>query len=313
MVDLATMRRLVEAVRPDAHLVLLGDPDQLASVESGAVLGEIARGAADAPDHPVARGVVTLQHSFRFDRRGGIGGLAHAIRTGDAPAALEVLAEGGQARWLDRPPMGRLGAALDASVRRGFATLCQAPEPATAVAALDAYRVLCAHRRGPWGVERWNSLIERSLADASLLVPTPGYYPRRPVLVTANDYRLELFNGDQGLTLPGERGLRVMFPQGQGLRSVTPSRLADGVTVFALSVHKSQGSEFQRVVVVLPEPGSPLLTRELLYTAITRARQGVEVVGDPDALVQAIGTPVRRSSGLRDRLFAAVSPEPAAS
>ena len=307
MVDLAMMRRLAQAVRPDAHLVLLGDRHQLASVESGAVLGEVARGALGHPEHPLARGVVQLQHSFRFDDAGGIGGLAHAVRTGDVAKALRVLDEGHDVRWMPRPAPHRLGSALEALVRQGFEPLCEGRSPQAAVAALDQFRVLCAHRRGPWGVESLNGQIERALADGRLLAPGPGWYPQRPVLVTSNDYRLELFNGDQGVTVATPSGLRAVFPTEGGVRSVAPSRLADVQTVFALSVHKSQGSEFERVVVVLPEVGSPLLTRELLYTAITRARKQVVVVGEPASLRAAIDTPVVRMSGLQAKLYGAAA------
>ena len=171
--------------------------------------------------------------------------------------------------------------------------------------ALGRFRLLCAHRRGPWGVEVLNPLIEGALGRAGLLAPTSGWYARRPILVTSNDYRLELFNGDQGVVMPGPRGLAAVFPRGDGVRMLSASRLAEVQTVFALSVHKSQGSEFDDVVVVLPEVGSPLLARELLYTAVTRARRRVTVVGEPAAVRAAVATPVVRMSGLADKVFAA--------
>lgn len=297
MVDLALMRRLVEAVRPDAHLVLLGDRNQLASVESGAVLGEVV-GAAQQPGSPIADSVALLTHSFRFD--GAIGALAEAVRTGDVGAALAVLRAGGPVTWLDRPASRALQGPVGDTVAAGFRGLLRSDTPAEALDALGQFRVLCAHRRGPWGVETLNHTIEQRLAPLGL-APSSAWYARRPVMVTANDYRQQLFNGDQGVAMPGPSGLRVTMA-GEGGRSLSPSRLADVETVFALSIHKSQGSEYEHVMVVLPEASSPLLSRELLYTAITRARSQLTIVGGEEELAAAIRRPLSRTSGLAQRL-----------
>ena len=169
-----------------------------------------------------------------------------------------------------------------------------------ALAALERHRVLCGHRRGPYGVARWSREIERWLAEAvPELAEHDEWYPGRPVLVTANDYDTGLYNGDTGVVVATADGPRVAFP---GRALLAPSRLAEVATVHAMTVHRGQGSQFARVTVVLPPAESPLLTRELLYTAVTRARTFVRVVGSEAAVRAAVGRPVSRASGLRHRL-----------
>jgi exodeoxyribonuclease V alpha subunit len=209
----------------------------------------------------------------------------------------------GAERWPRGAPH-RFEGAVAARLLEGYRPLLEAADAAAALAALGRFRLLCAHRRGAWGVDGLNLAVERLLRRDGLAA-SDGWYPRRPVLVTANDDRQELFNGDQGVTMPGPNGLRVWFPGGdQGLRPLSPARLTDVETVFALSIHKSQGSEFDEVMVVLPPPGSPLVTRELLYTAITRAKHRITVVGEPEAIAEAIRRPVQRDSGLEAQLLA---------
>ncbi|MCW2722654.1 ATP-binding domain-containing protein, partial [Pseudonocardia sp.] len=168
-----------------------------------------------------------------------------------------------------------------------------------ALAALERHRVLCAHRRGPWGVARWTGEIERWLGGTGADGP---WYPGRPVLVTANDYDTGLFNGDTGVVVERPEGLRVAFARGGPPTLHPPSRLSEVATVHAMTVHRGQGSQFRRVTVVLPPAESPLLTRELLYTAVTRAREFVRIVGTEDAVRAAVERPVARASGLRQRL-----------
>jgi exodeoxyribonuclease V alpha subunit len=317
MVSLTLMARLLEAVRPGARLVLVGDPDQLASVEAGAVLGDLARapGRADpaldaalrdlgvAAGAPVVNGVVTLDRTFRFT--GAIADLARAVQTGDADAAVAHLRAGHADVVFEEPP-GQVGA-LRADVvaaGRALAAAAHAGDVAGALAALEAHRVLCGHRRGPFGVAWWGAEIERWLAEA-LPVPDRGggpWYPGRPVLVTANDYDTGLYNGDTGVVVQRPDGLQVAFARGGTPTLVPPARLGDVQTVHAMTVHRGQGSQFARVTVVLPPAGSPLLTRELFYTAITRARSFVRVVGSEAAVRAAVARPVGRASGLRHRL-----------
>ena len=313
MVSLTMMARLLDAVRPDARLVLVGDPDQLASVEAGAVLGDLARApgrseprldaalAALGLPSGVVNGVVTLDHVWRF--RGAVAGFARAVQTGDADEALALLRGGTD----DLEFVETESAAAPATVRTdvvdaglALATAARRTDVPEALAALERHRVLCGHRRGPYGVARWSREIERWLAEAVPELAEHGeWYPGRPVLVTANDYDTGLYNGDTGVVVATADGPRVAFP---GRALLAPSRLAEVATVHAMTVHRGQGSQFARVTVVLPPAESPLLTRELLYTAVTRARTFVRVVGSEAAVRAAVGRPVSRASGLRHRL-----------
>ena len=303
MVSLTLMARLLDAVRVDARLVLVGDPDQLSSVEAGAVLADITG--------PAQTSVVRLTHNWRFD--GAIARLADAIRTGDADAAVALLRSGAadvSLAPLD-PTAGLDGAAtgLDELARRLAGSAEDARRAATegdAPAALDAverHRLLCAHRRGPYGVTRWNLEVEHWLART-----LPGYaadgefYLGRPLLVTANDKDLDLWNGDTGVVTQTGQGLRAAFARADRPLLYPPARLDAVQTVHAMTVHKAQGSQFAAVTLVLPPPESPLLTRELLYTAVTRATTRVLLLGDEEAVRAAVGRPANRASGLRQRM-----------
>lgn len=322
MVSLPLMAALLDALRPDARLVLVGDPDQLASVEAGAVLGDLTRadgvpepdlatllGAAGvAGAEEVVNGVVTLRHTYRFG--GAVAELARAVQTGDADATVDVLRAGHDAvRFVEREAAGAPGlppevrADVDAAARR-LADAAVAGDASAALRALDAHRVLCGHRRGPYGAAWWGAEIERRLAADTRAPAGPGeaWYPGRPVLVTANDYDTGLFNGDTGVVVCTPSGPRVAFARGGVPVLISPARLADVQTVHAMTVHRAQGSQFASVTVVLPPAESPLLTRELLYTAITRARERVRVVGSEAAVRAAVARPVARASGLRHRL-----------
>ena len=316
MVSLTMMARLLEAVRTDARLVLVGDPDQLASVEAGAVLGDLARAPGRPEPHldaalralglpgGVVNGVVTLQHVWRF--RGAVAAFAAAVQTGDADAAVALLRRGSDDLAFAESDTAAAPDALRVDVvdaATALATAARANDVPAALVALDRHRVLCGHRRGPFGVARWSREIERWLADALPDLTAHGeWYPGRPVLVTANDHEAGLYNGDTGVVVATPDGPRVAFP---GRASpVVPSRLTDVATVHATTVHRGQGSQFERVTVVLPPAESPLLTRELLYTAVTRAREFVRVVGSEAAVRAAVARPVSRASGLRHRLGA---------
>lgn len=307
MVSLTMMARLLDAVRPDARLILVGDPDQLASVEAGAVLGDLAR-AAGRPEPAleaalrdlglptgVVHGVVTLDHVWRFG--GAIAELARAVQAGDGDTAVEVLRRGDPTLQFVESGIDDIKADV-VTAGRALAAAARAGDVDAAVAGLDAHRVLCAHRRGPFGVLRWTGEIERWL-DTRRADP---WYPGRAVLVTANDYDSGLFNGDTGVTVQTGDGLRVAFARGGPPTLFAPVRLSDVTGVHAMTVHRGQGSQFRRVTVVLPPAESPLLTRELLYTAVTRAREFVRVVGSEEAVRAAVERPVGRASGLRHRL-----------
>ena len=301
MVSMTLMARLLCALKPTARLVLVGDPDQLASVEAGAVLADLTASEALRP------AVVRLTHNFRF--AGAIAELAQAIRDGDADAALEVLR---RPRGDDGVTPVRLASPQDSreELRRRCVTAgrrlfeaASARDVGAALAALDDHRLLCAHRRGAYGVQHWSRTVTGWLADDVPGFTAKGeFYVGRPVLMTRNAADLGLFNGDTGVVLAGTDRLEAVFATGEGPRRFSPY-LVDGLTgVHAMTIHKSQGSQFRRVSVVLPPLGSPLLTRELLYTAVTRASDDVLLVGEEDAVRAAIGHPTARTSGLRTRL-----------
>ncbi len=301
MVSLTMMARLLEAVRPDTRLVLVGDPDQLSSVEAGAVLGDLVSGFADRHDTPV----VALLTSHRFGDR--IGALARAVRDDRAEEALEILATDDDViEWVrdDHVATAIRAAALPAALAARDAAL--AGDADRALRALETHRMLCAHRDGPAGVEHWNRRIEAWLAAETADGLHDPAYPGRPVLVTANDYAIGLYNGDSGVVVRTDAGPRVAFPTPTGPPMlVAPARLGAIQTMHAMTIHKSQGSQVDEVTVLLPDEDSRLLTRELFYTAVTRARLRVRVVGSEDAVRAAIGRRAQRASGLAVRLAAA--------
>ncbi|MGB7509301.1 MAG: exodeoxyribonuclease V subunit alpha [Mycobacterium sp.] len=297
MVSLTLMARLLEAVRPDSRLLLVGDADQLASVEAGAVLADLVDGLGGRDDVRI----VSLETSHRFGE--SIGALATAIRDGDDDRVIELLAAGGEhIEWLDTDEPGEqlrtvlLPHALrlrEAAVRG---------DGVAGLAALGEHRLLCAHRRGPFGVQHWNRQIERWLTDSTGEPIWTDWYAGRPVLVTANDYGLGLYNGDTGVTVVRGTGLCAVVGSGAGPVEFATGRLSDVDTMHAMTIHKSQGSQADEVTVLLPQEESRLLTRELFYTAVTRAKQRVRVVGSESAIREAISRRVVRASGLARRL-----------
>ncbi|MDX8152059.1 exodeoxyribonuclease V subunit alpha [Patulibacter brassicae] len=303
MVSLSLMARLAEAVRPDARLVLVGDPGQLTSVEAGAVLGDVVASGLT--------GTVELQRVHRYGGR--IGRLADAIRRGDGDATIAALREDGdEVRWLPVDVEVAAPAALaevrDAAVAAGGAVLgrARAGDGAGALRALGGFRLLCAHRRGPHGQRAWRGRVERWLREGlASFDPTGEWYVGRPLLVTENDEALRLYNGDTGIVVAGaDGGVAAAFERGGGVVTLGPGRLGAVETVHAMTIHKSQGSQFATVAVVVPPASSPILTRELLYTAVTRASERVLVVGPEDAVRAAVARPAARASALRERLTA---------
>ncbi|MBC7290576.1 MAG: exodeoxyribonuclease V subunit alpha [Actinotalea sp.] len=336
MVSLPLMARLLEALRPQARLVLVGDPDQLASVEAGAVLGDLvarppapavhpelpARLAAVVPeDLPQAdeaadrqalrNGVVRLTRVHRYAEQGALADLAAAIRRGDADATLAVLRDGAPAVTLVEPAAedhltdAEIAGVRDDVVAAGTALVAaaRAGQADAALRALEQHRLLVAHRRGPAGVSTWADRAERWVLEATG-EDADGPWPLGlPLLVTVNDRDTGLSNGDTGVVVDdGAGGRTVAFGDPDAPRLVRPHRLPPAQVVHAMTVHRGQGSQFGRVSVVLPPATSPLLTRELLYTAVTRAREHVRVVGTDAAIRVAVGRPIRRASGLREPL-----------
>ncbi len=320
MLDLALIVKLFRAVPERAHIILTGDKDQLASVEAGAVLGDICRGltaenatdAARVPAHQSAAPVALLRKSYRFSSEGGIGALSRAINSGEASRVLEVLRRDrtGEIGFMPCTAFSEAAPLLESEVLEAYGPLARQSDPDTALNRLGAFRILSVVRHGPWGVQALNAWARDLMRRRGLISPLPGaadWYAGRPVMITRNDYFHRLFNGDTGIAVPARERpgthVEVAFesPQG-GVRYLGPHELPAHETVYAMTVHKSQGSEFERVLLLLPERDMPLLTRELLYTAVTRARRSVLIVGGPHVLEAAVERRSERASGLREAL-----------
>lgn len=287
MVDLALMTKLVDAVHPKARLILLGDKDQLASVEAGAIFGDICSGLRD--------GVVHLTRVHRFAGQGPIASLARAVNAGDVTGATAALNDAQEVRFIEVAAGESPDRFLGAFVEQHFARLGSA-NVSEKLSLLSSFRFLCAHRRGPWGVTAINAWVEKELG---LTTVGNAWYAGRPILITENDYALDLFNGDIGVIAEDGDTVAVFPATREGAaRRLAPALLPAHETVFAMSVHKSQGSELDEVALLLPEQVSPVITRELIYTAVTRARRKVSIFGSKAVLQHAIETPVQRASGL---------------
>lgn len=374
MIDLEMMAAVLDALPAHAQLILLGDKDQLSSVEAGAVLGDLGQRAdsahynaetaawlraasgdqvdrfVQADAQPLDQHIVMLRSSHRFDHTSDIGQLAAAVNAGDAPTVHALLSRrSNDIAWL---PDGISGTLLSAMALEGGTENVDpnapfAPRPGfraylthlhqqrpskeadsasyrhwarEVLDAFNQFQILCAVRQGPAGTERINRDIAACLLQAGLIDTDRGWYEGRPVMMTRNDYTLGLMNGDVGIALrmPGSDGslrLYVVFPIAHEsnfssnensnalVRCVLPSRLGNVETVFAMTVHKSQGSEFEHTALILPDDASAMLTRELLYTGITRARHWLSLIGSQASITQAIGQRTRRYSGLGERLL----------
>jgi len=333
MVDLALMAKVLRAVPSHARIILLGDQDQLASVEAGNVLGDIsadpelncyspefaeafrATGGGElprrtGPERALADTLVQLRKSHRFGRGSGIQRVSQAVNRGDAEAVLSGLTdpgsgEAGELIGRRLPSRRELREALRERVGGGYGAVLRAPNPVAALAGLSQFRLLAAVREGPYGVNALNALTEEILREEGLLGRPEEWYSGRQVLVTANDYSVNLFNGDLGVVWRDDRGVPgVWFSEADGgSRRVAPTRLPAHETAFALTVHKSQGSEFTEVLLILPDRSQRVLTRELIYTGLTRARQRTEVWFNGPVLREAIAHRTVRASGLRERLW----------
>ncbi len=297
MMSLDSMSLLLDAMSNGSTLWLVGDPDQLASVDAGTVLADIAGG------RKMVSKITPLTGQHRFKDVPQIGALVEQVRLFDADAVLDILREGGAGlQWVD--PLGAPGnlRALQEMVidhARTSVEIALSGNHDEAVRHKLALQILCGVRRGPSGVSGWNMLVEDGLAD----LVTGRWYLGRPVLVTENDGSTKLSNGDVGVVCAGADGQRVVaFGEPGTVRTFAPTRLPNVETVHALTIHKSQGSEYDHAVVVLPEPGSRVLTRELLYTGISRPKSMLTLVATEKAIRDAIATPVRRATGLADRL-----------
>lgn len=337
MLDLALATKLVAAVPPAARLILLGDKDQLSAVEAGAVFGEIcsdptisAAGRQElavltgiAPEliitpavnqrSPLPDAVIWLTDNYRFGKDSGIGQLAQAINRQDGGATLACLREEGDngVRWVEDggtalgpAALAELGAGFD-DYRRSVSS--QGLTPSAVFAAWGRFRILGAVRDSERGIDWLNSYLATQFRQQLHHPLDDGHsqwYPGRPLMILRNDYVLKLFNGDIGIILPTASGqLLAHFPApGDEFRLLDPVRLPPHQTAFAMTVHKSQGSEFEQVALVLPAYASQVLTKELIYTAVTRARHQVTIYSSPEVLSEAISRQYRRHSGLIARM-----------
>ena len=295
MVDVALMRNLFSSCSPDARIALLGDPNQLHSVNAGSALADMVE-AARTKASPLHRCLAELTTSHRYRADSGIGLLAGAIVGGDAESALALLQDVTHSDCSRAEPDFSEAAAWWLDAMAACEKVCSAATPERALELLSAHRILCAHRQGPDGAEA----LSRRLQEAQRQSPyQPGLI--RPIMITRNDYELGLANGDIGVLWRTETGEELAyFPdENEGLRVFEPSRLPTSTDAWALTIHKSQGSEYTRVTIVLPAKASQILTRELLYTAVTRARELVEIVATQETVTESILKGTRRDSGLQ--------------
>ena len=311
MVSLPLLSRLLDAVRPEARLVLVGDPFQLASIEAGTVLGDMVGPGGESEGSvgaPLGGRVTELRRGHRFDTGSEIAELALAVRDGDTDRVLDRLARGSGIHWIrpdDTTALDELRRVVVAAAADTVGAALAGDGPA-ALSAATRIKILAAVRRGPLGLFDWSDQIDAA-AQQSVPVALRGGWPRvgTPVMVTHNDPVNRLANGDVGVVVLAADGRWVVMAGAPELRRLAPARLGEWERWWAMTIHKSQGSEFPHAVVSLPTVDSPILTRELLYTAVTRAKDEVTLVASEEAVRRAVERPVARASGLRDRLWPA--------
>lgn len=328
MASLNLMTRLVQALKPGARLILVGDRNQLSSVEPGHVLGDICEtGEAscysrktcslirEATGYELPSGnpggvqdcLVELRDTYRFRAESGIRQLGDAVRDGNAGRCIDMVRTGQfpDVTLREVPRADLIPELLEQVVTDGYAPCLRADQAEERFALYAGFRVLCALREGPFGVIAINRLIENILSDRGLIRPDRQHYHGRPILITANDYTVRLFNGDIGFILRDEEDgeLRAFFPGPRGtVRRISVVRLPQHETAYAMTVHKSQGSEFTRVALLLPPKDSPVLSRELVYTGITRASRRLDLWASPEVFMAAVDRRAERISGLHDLL-----------
>ncbi len=306
MVDLPLITKLVQATPKSARLILLGDKDQLVSIETGTVLNDICR-VAISDKLPMAKNIVLLDKSYRFDETSGIGKLSQAVKQGKHEAAFNILnaKHYPEVNWYSLNSSNNLPTDLINYIVTEFSHYLQANSPEQMLSLFNSFCVLCATRKGYHGLEAINHQIEKELNKRKLIkLSNYRWYHKCPIMITSNHYGLELFNGDIGIILRDSNNeLKAFFPAANGKpRIFWPNRLPKHEIVYAMTIHKSQGSEFDKVLMLLPKISSSLLTRELIYTGITRARKQVDIWSDKKVLTNAILQQVNRSSGLYEQL-----------
>ncbi|MCG6912214.1 MAG: exodeoxyribonuclease V subunit alpha [Deltaproteobacteria bacterium] len=337
MVDLPLMTKLVRSLPDDSRLLLLGDRDQLASVEAGAVMGDICGESrsngfsvefrervktiagmdlpADGPLPPPGLQDCRIHFSknYRFDEKSGIPRLSHAVNRGDCEEVASSIAEKiyADVHWQPLDRNEKWIRYMEQEVVRHYGRLSAMRHPAEALAGLDRFKILCAINHGRYGVEAVNGRAEAVLERLHPIAYRRGrasanWYHGQPVMIRKNDHRLELYNGDLGIVMQdpaSNSGLSVYFAGGEsGIRRFAPHRIPEHETAYAMTIHKSQGSEFDEVLLLLPEKDSPVLTRELIYTGITRARQNLSILCSQSAISLAVSRRIERRSGLGDKI-----------
>jgi exodeoxyribonuclease V alpha subunit len=337
MVDLPLMSKLVQAMPTEARLILLGDRDQLSSVEAGAVLGDIcglgetrpySSDFADAmkalTGHDLAGSsalsmpgiqdcIAGLKKNYRFEKDSGISRVCNEVNAGNSQDAMSILRSDayGDISWSDVRESDAVVSAMREIVNKRFKNYLKVTDLHNnlehTLDLFEEFRILCAVRQGPFGVVALNRIVERILKESNLIKPEGQWYSGRPIMITRNDYNLRLFNGDVGIILPDydqDNELRAFFRDAGGIiRKFPPVTLPEHETVFAMTVHKSQGSEFETILFILPDYDSPVLTRELIYTGITRAKKHVEIWGSEGIFRAAVSRRIMRTSGLYDALY----------
>jgi exodeoxyribonuclease V alpha subunit len=330
MIDLSLMAHLINALHPQCKLILLGDKDQLSSVEAGSVLGDISdcgteHGYTDSfrtalirccphltslpfENCSFANSTITLKKSYRFNDKSGIGYLSKAINNGSIQDVLSILNDSNQTECTFRSFTSEtdFNILLQKIITKYFRPLLTCRDTDQAFALLDNFRILCAVRDGDYGVDALNSHIMSQLAPGNR-ISSPAIYTGLPVLVTANDYKMNVFNGDTGVVSRNEKtnnALMIAFKnQDSSIVYHHPGQIQHYEPSYAMTIHKSQGSEFDTVLVILPPQRLPICTRELLYTAVTRAKKRLEIWGTHDSLYACVNSRIVRSSGLRDKIW----------
>jgi exodeoxyribonuclease V alpha subunit len=329
MVDLALMSKCIQALPPKCKLILLGDKDQLSSVEAGSVLGDICDtgtphffteeyckiiqpfipqiAPSQKTEPPFANCIVTLKKSYRFNESSGIGLLSKAINDGDSDTAFDILNRSDQAEccFKNLQSDNQFFHELNSYTQKYYQPLLSNHDPQKAFRYLDSFRILCAVRQGPSGVDVVNEHITSILLHRKS--DNQKLFPGKAIMITGNNYVLNVFNGDTAVLMPNEsdeNSLKAAFRNQDGtIRYMLLRQLPHWESAFALTVHKSQGSEFDNILLILPLIPSPILTRELLYTAVTRAKKRIEIWGNPQILKNCISSKIIRTSGLREKLW----------
>lgn len=307
MVDLALMSKLVEAVPEHAKIIFLGDEHQLASVEAGSVLGDICRSLNQNRKFQPA--VSKLVKSHRFDSEKGIGKLAKIINTGDGLKAFNFIIDQSEnsteriVEWKNLPTPPQLNLFLNAFDSH-YEKLMQQKNIEAVFDQFESFMILCALKRSVYGSMFINTLLEQRLKKKAGISDDQYWYAGKPIMITTNDYQMDLYNGDIGIVFPDEKSgeLKAYFKLETGFRKISPNRLPGFETAYAMTVHKSQGSEFTRILMVLPPDFNPVVTRELIYTGLTRAKKGATIVGREYAFKRSVEAEITRSSGLQRKL-----------